>query len=122
MIHYHIWFRLRSDVQEAEALSVIHTFLSELSAAGSVAGFQLLRNSGSASKTKMLPLHALIEFASDTQFAAAFSTQVAQGIHTGLHGRVMALVSEFQVEVFRQIDIPRLPVAVDPPYLQACEI
>lgn len=103
MIHYNIWFRLQNDAEEQKALSVIHSFLCELSVAGEIAGFQLLRNSGSPDKTQMLPFQALIEFRDDAQFSAAFSTQATRGIHSGLHGRVMAVVSDFRVEIFRQI-------------------
>ena len=86
MIHYNVWFSFRSNVEETEGLAVIHAFLGELHLAGDVAGFQLLKNSGDAAKTKMLPFQALIEFRDEVQFSAAFSAQAARGIHTGLQG------------------------------------
>jgi len=104
MIHYNVWFDLRVETDETDSLDVIREFLTELHAAGSIAGFQLLRNSGGAAKTKMLRFQALMEFRDDAQFSKAFSEQAARGIHTGLHGRAMALVSAFQIEVFREID------------------
>lgn len=103
MIHYNIWFDLKNDAEQATALSIIQEFLDGLYAAGSIAGFQILKNSGNASKTRMLDYQALIEFSDDAQFSSAFSAQAARGIHTGLHGQVMSLVGEFRIEVFRQI-------------------
>ena len=103
MIHYHIWFNFRSVVDATEGLSVIQGFLHELHVSGVIARFQLLKNSGSPLKSKLLPFHALIEFQDDAQFGAAFSAQFARGIQTGAHGQVMAQVDEFQIEVFRQI-------------------
>ena len=102
MIHYSIWFRLRDSMEEAEGLVVVQTFLNELRAAGEIAGFEILRNR-SGSKTMRLPFQALIEFQDNAQFAAAFSAQGTRGIHNGLHGRVMTLVEDFQIEVFEQI-------------------
>ena len=103
MIHYNVWFSFRGNVSETEGLAVIRAFLSELQVARGIAGFQLLKNSGDAGKTKMLPYQALIEFRDDAQFAAAFSTQATRGIHAGLHGQVMSLISDFQIEVFRRL-------------------
>ncbi len=105
MIHYNIWFNFQSGIEETEGLDIIHGFLSELYTAGSIAGFELLKNSGDAAKTKMLQFQALIEFQDDAQFSAAFSAQAARGIHTGVHGRVMALVDEFRIEVFRRVAV-----------------
>jgi len=103
MIHYNVWFRFRENIEETESLDVVHAFLGELHRAKHITAFQLLKNSGSAAKTRMLPYQALIAFHDDAQFAAAFSAQAARGIHTGLHGRVLTMVSDFQIEVFRQI-------------------
>lgn len=105
MIHYNIWFDLRANAEEEESLNTIREFLVDLYAAGSIAGFQLLKNSGDSAKTRMLRFQALIEFTDDAQFSTAFSAQAAHGIHTGLHGRVIALVSDFRVEIFRQITV-----------------
>jgi hypothetical protein len=105
MIHYNIWFDLRADVEEADGLAIIQSFLSQLYDAGAIGGFQLLRNAGEPSRTKMLRFQALIEFRDDAQFSMAFSAQAARGIHTGLHGRVMDSVSDFRIEIFRQIAV-----------------
>jgi hypothetical protein len=111
MIHYNVWFNLRNDSKEG--LDIIRAFLIELCEAGDIAGFQLLENGGAAGKTRMLRFQALIEFDTDVQLAAAFSAQAARGIHAGLHGRVMALVSEFQIEVFRQIASKHCPRKIE---------
>ena len=122
MIHYNIWFNLRTDAEEAESLNTVREFLSGLYVAGSIAGFQLLKNSGDAAKTQMLRFQALIEFCDDAQFSTAFSAQAARGIHTGLHGRVMALVSDFRIEVFRQIATSATQPPVEMSHLKACEV
>jgi len=103
MIHYYVWFRLQSDVDEKEGLAIVGAFLRELHEAGGIADFRLLRNSGDPAKSKLLPFEALIEFRDDAQFGAAFSAQAARGIHTGEHGRIMEMVSDFQIEVFRGV-------------------
>ncbi len=122
MIHYNVWFRFRSNIEETEGLAVIQAFLGELHLAGDVAGFQLLKNSGDPAKTKMLPFQALIEFRDDAQFSAAFSAQAARGIHTGLHGRVIALVSDFRIEVFRQLVASSSAPVTEPASSYACEV
>ncbi|MGA2243706.1 MAG: DUF6614 family protein [Verrucomicrobiota bacterium] len=61
MIHYNIWFDLGSDTDSAKDLIVVQEFLRELYAAGSIAGFQILQNSGAVAKTKMPHYQALIE-------------------------------------------------------------
>jgi hypothetical protein len=103
MIHYNVWFSFKDHVDEAEGIAIVRTFLEELHSRGEVAGFQLLKNRGAAAKTKMLPFQTLIEFRDDAQFSATFAAQAARGIHTGLHGQVMSLVCDFQIEVFKQV-------------------
>jgi hypothetical protein len=122
MIHYNIWFDLRSDADPDKDLSVVREFLAGLYAAGSIAGFHILQNSGAAARTRMLCYQALIEFYDDTQFSAAFSAQAASGIHTGLHGRVMSLVSDFRIEVFKEIACSDDCAVTDPLLSYACEI
>ena len=122
MIHYSIWFDLHSDSGHAKDLSVVREFLDRLYAAGSIAGFHILQNSGTAAKTKMLQYQALIEFCDDAQFSAAFSAQAASGIHNGLHGRVMSLVSDFRIAVFRQIATSGDSASTESFSHYACEI
>lgn len=106
MIHYDIWFNFRDGLVETDSLGVIFRFLEQLRSEGSIADFQLLRNSGAPPKSKMLNYQALIEFRDEAQFSAAFSAQAARGIHTGLHGLVMDMVSDFQIEILKEIDGP----------------
>jgi hypothetical protein len=122
MIHYHIYFSLRDPEVEQEAVSIIRQFLAGLREAGAIAGFRLLRNGGGPPKSALLPLEALVEFRDPNQFSSAFATQAAQGIHTGLHGRVMELVSKFQVEVFHEIPSTILSASAPPPGEFACEV
>jgi hypothetical protein len=122
MIHYNIWFNLRDTIGEADALETVKAFLSQLCVAGSISGFQLLRNSGEEGKTKLLRYQALIEFRDEAQFSTAFSAQAARGIRTGLHGRVMALVSDFRIEILRQIAASIPAVTVDPCHFYGCEV
>jgi len=122
MIHYHVWFNLKETLDEASALEVVRRFLGELQELGAVSGFRLLRNSGASAKTKLPRFHALIEFANDAQFSAAFASQAARGIHAGLHGQVLALVNHFQVEIFREVAGPDAPTGLALAGLQACEI
>lgn len=121
MIHYSIWFRFRDSMEESEGLAVVQTFLGELHAAGEIAGFQILRNR-SGSKTMRLPFQALIEFQDNAQFGAAFSAQATRGIDNGLHGRVMALVDDFQIEVFEKIASSNGTGLAENSRLFACEI
>ena len=122
MIHYNIWFNLRGAVDEAGALATVHAFLSNLYDAGSIACFHLLRNSGAEGKSTLPRFQALIEFRDDAQFSTAFSAQAARGIHTGLHGRVMDLVSDFRVEIFTQIAASNPVAAVEPSPAYGCEV
>jgi hypothetical protein len=122
MIHYNIWFNFKNDSERAKDLGVVQEFLCELYAAGSIAGFQILTNSGDTAKTKMLHYQALIKFRDDAQFSAAFSAQAAHGIHAGLHGLVMSLVSDFHIEIFKQIAASGDSAAKEPSSQQACEI
>jgi len=103
MIDYSIWFRFRENVDEAQGLDVIRAFLRELHSAGGIAGFRLPKNRADRNPTQRLPFQASIEFHDQAQFSAAFTSQAARGIHTGLHGQVMSLVSDFQIEVFEQL-------------------
>ena len=122
MILYSIWFDLQNDSDHTEDLSAVREFLSGLYAAGSIADFHILKNSGTAAKTKMLQYQALIEFCDDAQFSAAFSAQAASGIHNGLHGRVMSLVSDFRIAVFKQITASGDSAPTGPFSHSACEI
>lgn len=122
MIHYNVWFSFEANVEETEGLAVVHAFLSELQGAGGIAGFQLLKNTGDVAKTKLLPFQALIEFRDVAQFSAAFAAQAARGIHTGLHGRVMSLVNDFQIEVFELLSVSCSAPATESESNYSCEV
>jgi hypothetical protein len=101
MIHYNIWFNLQNNISETEILETFRSFLGQ---------------------TEMLRFQALVEFRDDAQFSAAFAAQAARGIHTGLHGRIMASVSDFRIEVFRQIAASNPLAAVELPAEYGCEV
>jgi hypothetical protein len=122
MIHYNVWFNLRDGVHETEGLAIVRAFLYELCDAGSIAGFCLLRNASVGAKTKLPRFQALIEFHDDAQFQAAFRDQAARGIHAGLHGRMIPIVSDFRAELFEQIAVSAESVVTEPSLKYACEI
>lgn len=103
MIHYHVWFALKPEMTETEGLAALRAFIAELTQRGHLARATVLKNSGAAPKSKLLPYHALFEFADDAQMDAAFATKRTDGIHTGPHGALMAAVAAFHVEVFREL-------------------
>ena len=102
MIHYHVWFSLKPEVSEADGLSFAHAFIGELSTQGKLVRGLVLKNTGEPPKTQLLRYHALFEFSSDEQMNAAFANKRKEGIHAGPHGKLMASVAEFRVEVFRE--------------------
>ena len=104
MIHYHVWFDLKPGVPEAAGLAAVGRFLQGLAAAGEAEGYQLLRNRGGPPRSRLPRFHALIEFASDAQLDAAMKAQAGRGIHVGLHGDVVAVVTGFHVEIFAALD------------------
>ncbi|HEY1661194.1 MAG TPA: DUF6614 family protein [Verrucomicrobiae bacterium] len=122
MIHYIVWFNLRNGVQEAEGLDIVCAFLGELCDADSIAGFRLLRNIGVAARTMMPKYQVLIEFHDDSQFQAAFRDQGARGIHAGMHGRMIAVVSDFRAELFEHVAASAKSAMTRPSLQYACEI
>lgn len=103
MIHYHVWFSLKPGVREDEGLTLVRTFIAELTSEGLLARGCLLKNTGEPPRSRLPRYHALFEFADDAKMDAAFSGQRQRGIHTGTHGRIVEAVAEFHVEVFREI-------------------
>jgi hypothetical protein len=122
MIHYNVWFRFKNDITEREGLGVVYGFLNELRHAAAIAGFRLFKNIGIASNTRMLPFQAIIEFSDEAQFSSTFTAQARSGIHNGFHGRVLAIVSDFQIEVFTHITDFKPPSDFQTTGLYACEI
>ena len=119
MIHYHVWFNLKPVVPESEGLAVVARFLKKLCAVDEAATFQLLRNKGGAPRSKLPRYHALIQFVDDVQLGDAMKKQAARGIHSGPHGEVIDVVTDFHVEIFTLIEDSLVDSSVG---LYACEI
>jgi len=103
MIHYHVWFTLKPGVSEEAGLALARAFVAELTGKGGVARATILKNTGEAPKSRLPRYHALFEFKDDAQMDATFAAKRAEGIHGGPHGGLIASVSEFKVEVFREV-------------------
>ena len=107
MLHYHVWFNLKSGVAEEVGLQVVRDYLCDLTASGDSDGFQLLRNAGGPPRSKLPAYHALVKFADAEALGAAMKKQGQLGIHTGRHGRVVEVVCDFHVEIFTEISAPK---------------
>ena len=46
MLHYHVWFNLKSGITESQGLNTVKRFLQTLCADGEALWFELLRNHG----------------------------------------------------------------------------
>lgn len=103
MIHYHVWFNLKTGVQEENGLPTVKRFLANLCAEDEANTFKLLRNNGEVPRSKLPRYHALIEFADQAQLGAAMKRQRERGIHAGLHGEIIDIVTDFHVEIFTHI-------------------
>lgn len=103
MIHYHVWFNLKPGVSDKEGLPTVERFLTHLCADREASSFKLLRNNGEAPRSKLPHYHALIEFSDQAQLNEAMKSQAQRGIHTGLHGEIVDVVTDFHVEIFTQI-------------------
>ncbi len=119
MIHYHVWFNLKPEVRESEGLATVARFLKKLCTIDEAATFQLLSNKGGPPRSKLPRYHALVQFVDDAQLADAMKKQAARGIHSGLHGAVIDVVTDFHVEIFSLLEDPLLDPAAG---LHACEI
>jgi hypothetical protein len=119
MIHYHVWFNLKSDVPEPEGLATVARFLEKLCAIDEAATFQLLANKGGPPRSKLPRYHALVQFVDEAQLADAMRKQATRGIHAGLHGAVIDVVTDFHVEIFSLLKDQLIDLTVG---LHACEI
>lgn len=108
MVHYHVWFNLKPDLAEAPSLAVVSHFLTALCEADEAATFQLLKNKGEPPRSKLPRYHALVQFADDAKLGAAMRNQAACGVHIGLHGQVVDVVTDFHVEIFSEIPAERI--------------
>jgi hypothetical protein len=103
MIHYHVWFSLKPEVSEVNGLRFAHAFIDELKGRGVLLRGAVLKNTGSPPKSRLARYHAMFEFRDDEQMASAFAGKRSEGIHHGPHGQLMEVVSEFHVEVFKEV-------------------
>ena len=103
MLHYHVWFDLKPEIGEQEAIAAIRTFLSTLLCQQKIAGFRLLGNTGVAPGTVLPHYDALIEFNDEPQFGAAFDELREIGIHTNPHGTIVEMVTNFSADVFKEL-------------------
>ena len=106
MIHYHVWFNLKPGVTEADGLAVVARFLKQLCVTNEATAFQLLSNQGKPPRSKLPRYHALVEFANDARLAEAMKQQATRGIHTGFHGAMIEVVTDFHVEIFSRLQDP----------------
>ena len=122
MLHYHVWFNLKPGIGEDRGLQIVAGYLSQLSAAAESAGFRLLKNAGSAPKSKLPKYHALVEFTGFDQLGAAMKKQTERGIHGGRHGEIVEVVCDFHVEIFTSAEMPAGAPASREIGAYACEV
>jgi hypothetical protein len=71
---------------------------------GLVQAFRLLRNRDrNADSTRAF--HAAISFADAEAFASGFAAVEHEGIRSGLHGLMVAVIKDFTAEVFGDLDV-----------------
>jgi hypothetical protein len=113
MTLYHVWFSLKNGVPEQDGLASVAQLLSSLCTSGQAVDFQLSKNTGQPPRSKLLPYHAVIQFADPTALGAAMKWQTQAGIHSGLHGQMLTSIAEFHVEVFTTLPTSTLATASD---------
>lgn len=106
MIHYNVWFSFKPGTVEMEGLARVRDFLSDLRERGRIDTFTLLRSRAKPGQTRLAPLHAVIVFADQDQFTAAFVDVEASGVHVGRHGSMIENVDTFIVEIFDELPPP----------------
>jgi hypothetical protein len=119
MIHYHVWFNLKPGVRESDGLATLARFLKKLCATDEAATFQLLSNKGGPPRSKLPRYHALVQFIDEAQLADAMKQQASRGVHSGLHGDVVDVVTDFHVEIFSLLEDPLHEATISG---YACEI
>ena len=102
--HYHLWFNLKPDASEEEAIQVARTFLNEQVSTGQISAFRLLRNADEPANVNLPRFLALIDFRDRHHFSTAFSALRRDGIHSGFHGELMRMVSDFRVEFMETLE------------------
>ena len=103
MVQYNVWFALKQGVEERSGLAVVNDYLGGLAVAGEAVGHRLLRNTSDGTRSKLPRYQAIVEFRDDAALSAAMKNQAARGIHKGGHGEIMDVVTDFRVEIFRNL-------------------
>lgn len=103
MIHYNVWFAFRDGAPEVDGLARVRAFLDDLQQRTLIDGFRLLRSRARPGQTRLAPFHAVILFADQAQFDAAFHDVELTGVHAGLHGFMIADIGTFIVETFDEL-------------------
>lgn len=103
MLHYHVWFNLKAGITESKGLSTVERFLQTLCAYGEALKYELLRNHGEKPQSLLPQYHALIKFSDQAHLSAAMKAQADRGIHSGAHGEIIEVVTDFHVEIFNAI-------------------
>ena len=103
MIQYNVWFSLKKGLDETIELTKIKSFFEDLKNRNLISGYRLLRNRGTAGRTRLPPYQVIAEFSDNHQFGEPFAEVERIGIHAGRHGAMIENVDEFVVEVFEQL-------------------
>ncbi len=111
---YHVWFNLKPDVDEAEGLAAVELFLQSIVTAREALRFSLSRNTAAPPRSRLPRYHAVVTYESGEALSASIKHQAQRGIHTGPHGAMVSVVTDFHVEVFAEVTQPQL--------MAACEI
>lgn len=104
MLHYNLHFNINPRVDKAVAISTIDRFLESMCDTAEISDYQLLENQGAGEKSKLQRYQAIIEFRDREHFSTAMAKQAKLGIHTGLHGEVTRMVSNFHAEFFETLN------------------
>jgi hypothetical protein len=105
MIHYHVWFSLKPEIAESDALAHARAFIAELCEQGRLIRGTVLKNNGAPPSSALPPYHVVFEFHDEAHMNASISGKREEGIHVGPHGHLMRSVAEFRVEIFREIQV-----------------
>lgn len=103
MIHYHVWFSLKPEVAETDALAHARAFIAELGEKGRLIRGTVLKNNGAPPHSSLPPYHLLFEFRDEAHMNAVIFGKREEGIHAGPHGQLIRSIADFRVEIFREI-------------------
>jgi hypothetical protein len=86
----------------------VHAFLDGMRRRGSMQTFRLLRNRGTSPGAPRA-FQAVILFADADAFTSGFAAVELEGVRSGLHGLMVAVIKDFTAEVFEDVDVPPTP-------------